>query len=205
MKIPEISPLTTPAPGTTDWVPLGGLAATFTYKGDWVAGSYNSGDIVIYNGVSYMCVRPTSAAPVAWPTAVLPGSEIAYVENPNQVTATGAAAELLNSGNVTYDGTPIMIEFYCPEVGNVAASFQTIALLYDGATPVVGQYIALLGMAGTTPIFAPMFARRKLTPSAGLHNYRILVLVTSGPNIGYIGGPNGAANNPPSYLRITKA
>jgi len=61
----------TPVPGTTDWVPVWGapaqaVAADFRYLGDWVAGTYNDGDIVVYQGIAYLCVAPTNAAPVPW-------------------------------------------------------------------------------------------------------------------------------------------
>jgi len=39
------------------------------YTGDWAAGSYLDGDIAVVNGVAYLCVRPTSAAPSAWTPA----------------------------------------------------------------------------------------------------------------------------------------
>jgi hypothetical protein len=50
----------------------GGGATDLNYKGDWAAGSYNDGDIVIYNGVEYVAVRPTTSAPTTtdWPAAV---------------------------------------------------------------------------------------------------------------------------------------
>src|SRR5215471_11591990 len=41
-------------------------AADLYYLGDWVAGTYKEGDIVVYNGVAYMAVRQTSATPVPW-------------------------------------------------------------------------------------------------------------------------------------------
>jgi hypothetical protein len=37
-----------------------------TYKGDYVPGSYNDGDIVVYNGIAYVADKPTSNAPVPW-------------------------------------------------------------------------------------------------------------------------------------------
>ena len=40
------------------------------YVGDWAAGSYQDGDMVVYNGVAYLCVRPTSAAPTPWTTGM---------------------------------------------------------------------------------------------------------------------------------------
>jgi Domain of unknown function (DUF4082)/Collagen triple helix repeat (20 copies) len=41
--------------------------ADFVYNGDYPANTpYVDGDIVVFNGVPYLCVRPTSAAPVPW-------------------------------------------------------------------------------------------------------------------------------------------
>jgi hypothetical protein len=45
-----------------------GTPADLSYLGDFVSGnSYVDGDIVVYNGVLYECVQPTSAAPTPWP------------------------------------------------------------------------------------------------------------------------------------------
>jgi len=41
-------------------------AADLYYLGDWVAGTYKEGDIVVYNGVAYMAVRQTTQTPVPW-------------------------------------------------------------------------------------------------------------------------------------------
>src|SRR5262245_16485484 len=64
-------PQAPPCPASTDWVPVWGspttaVAADFRYLGDWVAGTYNDGDIVVYQGIAYLCVAPTNAAPVPW-------------------------------------------------------------------------------------------------------------------------------------------
>jgi len=46
--------------------PSGG--ADLVYNGDFPTNTpYTDGDIVIKDGVAYMCVRPTSAAPTVWP------------------------------------------------------------------------------------------------------------------------------------------
>ena len=60
-----------PNPSTTDWIALWDLngGVKLDYKGSWTAGSYTDGDVVVYQGTTYMCVRPTSAAPVPWPLA----------------------------------------------------------------------------------------------------------------------------------------
>jgi len=55
----------------TSWVAASGSTDYHRYKGDWAAGSYIDGDIVVYQGYEYLCVRPTSATPAGW--AVGPG------------------------------------------------------------------------------------------------------------------------------------
>jgi|SRR5215467_1143237 len=67
--------MSTPNPAATDWVPIWALAnpafsGDLVYKGAFAAGSYKDGDIVVSNGVTYICVRPTSATPVPWPAPV---------------------------------------------------------------------------------------------------------------------------------------
>src|SRR5262245_25622217 len=67
-------------------VPLAQLppvGADLVYQGDFPAGTpYTDGEIVVYNGVAYMCVTPTSAAPTPWPGT-------AYATPPTPVTAYG--------------------------------------------------------------------------------------------------------------------
>lgn len=42
------------------------LEADPTYLGDYAAGNFTDGDIVVYNNIAYLCCKPTSAAPTAW-------------------------------------------------------------------------------------------------------------------------------------------
>lgn len=43
-------------------------AEDLIYDGDFAAGpTYMDGEIVVYNGVAYLCTKPTTAAPSAWP------------------------------------------------------------------------------------------------------------------------------------------
>lgn len=51
-----------------------GMGSDLRYDGSWVAGSYTDGDIVVgADGLTYICVRPTSAAPVPWASTQYPG------------------------------------------------------------------------------------------------------------------------------------
>ena len=60
--------MSTPNPGTTPWVPMWNLngGMDLRYNGAWQAGNYYDGDVVVYQGVTYLCVRPTNKAPTPW-------------------------------------------------------------------------------------------------------------------------------------------
>lgn len=95
--------MSTPAPATTNWVPLWNLngAVDLRYNGAYVPGnSYADGDIVVRDGITYLCVRPTTAAPAVWPMA--PGTS-AYGTSLPTSPYDGQEAVLVDSiSNPTY-------------------------------------------------------------------------------------------------------
>jgi hypothetical protein len=59
------SQIQTTIPNTSGVAAAG--ATDLSYKGDWVAGTYNDGDIAIKDGVAYMATKTTAQVPTAWP------------------------------------------------------------------------------------------------------------------------------------------
>ena len=57
--------MSTPDPATTKWVPVYGGNGGISYEGDHVpANTYDDGDVVVKDGIAYMCVGgPTNATP----------------------------------------------------------------------------------------------------------------------------------------------
>jgi len=48
----------------------GNAGADLIYDGDFASGpTYKDGEIVVYNGVAYICTQPTTSPPSAWPGA----------------------------------------------------------------------------------------------------------------------------------------
>jgi len=70
--------MSTPAPATTEWVPLWDLngGVNLDYKGAWAAGTYKDGEIVVHNGIAYLCVRQTTKTPTPWPVALPYGTSL---------------------------------------------------------------------------------------------------------------------------------
>lgn len=137
------------------------------------------------------------------------GEELAY----NQITTgvslvNGSAAQhlVIEGTSRTYDGSPIIVEFYSPIVqapgGIQLGSYIT---LLDAGTDlgVIGEVynnVATYGLAVT------VCARRRITPTAGTHNYRIGGWVNGGTGTVYAGpGGGGPTTFPPAYIRVTRA
>jgi hypothetical protein len=121
---------------------------------------------------------------------------------PVSVTNTSAATSHLVVDGVarTYDGTPVIIEFFAPNVVSPAAANIYFGLL-DGVVP---QQVLAYASASSGSIGVPVFARFRFAPSVGSHNFRIGSWVSSGS--GTANGGNGAVNQvTPMSLRIVRA
>jgi hypothetical protein len=177
-----------------------GGSVDLDYNGSWAAGSYTDGDIVIYNGVAYMCVRPTSATPTAWPTPAI----LAYAERTTNLGLTTSRQDVLASPTTVYSGTPVIVEFFSPRVVGPANVNGTAVLeLWDGSTE-YGR-IAEVGFgawgSGNLSVAVPVLVRRRITPSAGSHTFKIVGLTTT--STGTVGaGAGGSAVLVPAYIRI---
>lgn len=136
-----------------------------------------------------------------------PGYELVYTELTSQITVSSTTESAGNSifapGAVTFDGSPVILEVFCPNFLSpaVAAGFTALCL-FEGATE-LGK-LAVIQSPAAAANSMTLFARRKFTPSAGSHTYTVTAFVSSGS--GLVGGlAGGTAVYLPAYLRITKA
>lgn len=150
--------------------------------------------------VLWTCV--TAGTPGTWKPP--PGTELYY----NQITATvtltngsGAQHIVIDGTSLTYDGGPIIVEFYsslvqAPSGGGLAACVSLLDVNAD---------LGILGEIynASTAVGATVHARRRIVPTPGLHTYRIGGWVNGGTGYVY-GSPGGAATQSPAYLRISR-
>ncbi|MCR4331731.1 MAG: hypothetical protein NUV34_03355, partial [Sulfuricaulis sp.] len=146
--------------------------------------------IIVYDGTQFNIVSGGVA---------VAGAELAYgqITSNVPVTATTAAGAdvVVSSGAVTYDGTPVYVEFYAP-IALAGTNYITF-VLYDGAT--------LLGIvAQNRTLNISVNAPVKITPSAGSHTYQIKAYVDAGSGTVYAGAGTGGAAFPAS-CRVVKA
>jgi len=50
------------------------IETMLVYNGDYAAGNYVDGQIVVYNGIAYLCTSPTNTAPGGWPGGITPAN-----------------------------------------------------------------------------------------------------------------------------------
>jgi hypothetical protein len=119
------------------------------------------------------------------------------------VSATTAAAgqKFLDAGPFTYDGGPILVEFYSSNV-QCAANSQILVNLWDGNTDL--GYFAQVIAGGAMLFGVPVLARRRLVPSAGAHTFNLRAWVTSAAGQISAGAGTAPGQNAPAYLRITR-
>lgn len=125
--------------------------------------------------------------------------ELGYVERTtNQsVTATtfaGASEVFANDLTFIADGSPVLVEFYCPQATN-GGSYIIFNLSNGGSTD-MGQ-IAYVGSS------AAVNTQYRYTPAAGAQTLNVRAWVQSGTGT-VSSGAGGSGQYPPTFLRVSK-
>lgn len=119
-------------------------------------------------------------------------------------TSEATANTVVTAGAEVFDGSTVIdIEFFSPEArAGFDVAGRTLHLwLYDGSSS-IGRISRVVGPS-TTAVNRPVYAVRRLTPSAASHTYSIRGSVdASTGNVG--GGAGGAGNSVPGFIRIRK-
>jgi hypothetical protein len=186
--------------------PFAGSSASVA--GAPTTGTYVRGDTWMdTNNVLWACTA--AGTPGTW-RSMNQGEELAYDQitvNVGITTTSAAGSNLVVGGTTrTYDGNPVIIEFFsdcvqAPSSVSLAAFIQ----LLDGSTDlgIIGE---VYNGTATTGMAASVFARRRITPTPGTHNYRIGGYMSGGANAIVFAGPGtGTGLHMPAYLRVTRA
>lgn len=172
----------------------------FITGGSSGGGGAISGVVVTGNAVSGQVPVASSAVAGAW--AYPPGFEINYTQITASVNVVGTAEAtptvIISPGAITFDGTPVMVEFSAYSIVPPTGGFIVVSL-YESTTVINRLLIA----AGVN--YAGKFGMR-FTPTAASHTYTISSYAqstTGTPNVSAGAGGAGAAS--PAWVRFTKA
>ena len=114
-------------------------------------------------------------------------------------TAVASANTIVTAATLQFDGsTPINIDFWAPyvNVGANASGNQVSLYLFDNGTS-IGR-AAISSTTANTTLALPIFASRKLTPTAGQHIYSARAIRSNAD------GAFGSEGSP-GFIRITRA
>lgn len=149
----------------------------------------------------------SSASAATW--SFPPGFEINYTQitsNANVTdTAEATATALISPGAITFDGTAVLVSFFCGSVllDTAAVGDQLVISLFEGATQITR--LAVLNSLVTTQHREPVFAQFRFTPTAASHTYIITAFTTSTTGTPTLAAGSGGTNGfPPAYVRFTK-
>ena len=166
-----------------------------------------SGAIVSGTAASGQVPVASSGSAASWKYP--PGFEINYTQitsNANVTdTAENTATALISPGALTFDGTAVLVEFFCGGVltDTAAVGDQLIISLFEGASQVTR--LAVMNSLVTTQHREPIYATYRFTPTAAAHTYKVTAFTTSTTGTPTISAGSGGTNGfPPAFVRFVK-
>lgn len=134
-----------------------------------------------------------------------PGYELNYTETSTPVTVThatavGSAITVLSPGAITFDGSPVIAEFYCPQA-IVPASLGNIQVgLFESSTN-----LGIMGLAANPSGNQVLNCKYRFTPTAGAHTYVLKAWNTGATNDSTLNcGAGGSNTTDTMFIRFTK-
>lgn len=132
--------------------------------------------------------------------------ELGYSQRTTALTVSGAVGSQTDTGlsvTAVCDGSPILVEFFCPSsnIGAAAGDQVVVDLWYDGTDYgyMCGNYTA----SANTGQSVPMYGSRRMTPTAGSHTFA--AKAWKGTNNATLNAGNGTSVDwGPTYLRVSK-
>jgi hypothetical protein len=177
-------------------------------KGDMVAATGADAATKLVAGSNGMVPTYDSAQANGVKTAYPPGFEMDYAEQTGNISVTQTAEAtgdlVITGASITYLNVPHLIEVgahsFNPDAG--AAGRNLILALWVDSTD-LGR-IARIDTPAASTMRTPLYARRKYTPAAGAHTFKVTAHVSAGTGV-VTGGAGGAGAGLPIYIRVTVA
>lgn len=142
--------------------------------------------------------------------SAMPGGEIGYDQITSPVTIVSGdesdGTPVVTCGAHTFDGGPVMAEFFAPYVTPANATSSQVTLsLFEGTTQIGRLGIVLVGeVTGENQTLGiPFVGKLRFTPSAGAHTYKVTAFATGG-DANVVANAPGTGAYLPAYVRFTK-
>lgn len=137
-----------------------------------------------------------------------PGYEFGYDQMTSFISVTSttesAGTTIIAGTSHTFDGSPVIAEFFSPKAsGNTASGGSVSVSLFESSTD--KGILCWIADSGTTELMVSISGKLRFTPSAGAHTYSVTAATSSTSGSPFIqGGAGGVGNVAPCYIRFTK-
>lgn len=136
-----------------------------------------------------------------------PGFEIGYdqITAPVTVSSTTEATgtTVITAAAHTFDGAPVIAEFFAPAVSAAAATNGTVIISLFESTTQISRLGAVTNNAVAGVIDVPCCLQLRFTPTAASHTYTVTAFEANG-NATITAGALGTGAYSPAYLRFLK-
>lgn len=150
---------------------------------------------------------PVATTAIAGSWKYPPGFEINYTQATASVTvastteATGTT--ILSPGAIVFDGTPVLLHFFCMRVNTNTVLGNGVTLsLFEGATQITRLGLMVTVAAQTQ--LAPWSLFYRFTPTAASHTYTLTAFSTNANDAQFECGSGGTGAQSPMFVRFTK-
>lgn len=125
--------------------------------------------------------------------------ELAYVEFTANVSRSGSDIDVVSAGAITFTAEPILIEFFAPSASMASAASMVVSL-FDGAVDLgVLTTLQTATFSAGSLIWPVGTLRKRLTPTAASHTYKVRLTAGAGT---INAGAGGAGASVPGSIRI---
>lgn len=138
------------------------------------------------------------------------GAEIGYAQITSFAnitdTSESTATSLISPGPLSFNGSPVICEFYTPYLqGSTDLAATTLVTLFEGSTEICRLVLTACYVNGIHTS-GPAYARHRFTPTAGTHTYKICAFTSSTNGTPLIvAGAGGTGAYAPAYVRFSYA
>jgi len=145
----------------------------------------------------------TAWVQVGLTAAQAPGAQLDYAQITASVlwgtaTTEGTAIVVVNGASLTYDGTKVLLEFFCP--GTVFGSSNAGQVFFHKDGNPLGQTDIISNNQPSTSLYVAQYD----TPTAGIHQYGVKTFGAPS-TAGVLAGAGGPGNKLPAWIRVSRA
>ena len=117
-------------------------------------------------------------------------------------TTAGSGTPIISAITVVCDGSPVVVEFYCPQVFIKGSTTVNVSLYRDGSE--VQRFFGVMSNGSASDASQTCRLTYRDTPTAGSHTYDVRAYYSGSAGSSITAGSGPTATTAPAFLRVSK-